>query len=81
MIPRNDTEADKSPEAARWISGRTLEWIRLNQATTFDGQWSWKKVQQRYPNYLKSDIGHMFFIYDYKYSGEHRVRLVFDGSK
>jgi hypothetical protein len=23
----------------------------------------------------------MFFIYDYKYSGEHRVRLVFDGSK
>jgi hypothetical protein len=23
----------------------------------------------------------MFFIYDYKFSGEHRVRLVFDGSK
>ncbi len=23
----------------------------------------------------------MFYIYDYKYSGEHRVRLVFDGSR
>jgi hypothetical protein len=34
-----------------------------------------------YPKYLKSDIGHMFFIYDYKFSGEHRVRLVFGGSK
>jgi hypothetical protein len=81
MIPRNDTEADRSPEAARWISGRSLEWIRLNQVATFDGKWSWKKVQQMYPKYLKSDIGHMFFIYDYKFSGEHRVRLVFDGSK
>jgi hypothetical protein len=30
---------------------------------------------------MKSDIGTMFFIYDYKFSGEHRVRLVFDGSK
>jgi hypothetical protein len=81
MIPRNDSEADRSPEAPRWVSGRTLEWIRLNQVSTFDSQWTWKKVQQLYPNYLKTDIGHMFFIYDYKYSGEHRVRLVFDGSK
>ncbi len=81
MIPRNDTEADRSPEAARWISGRSLEWIRLNHVATFDGQWTRKKVQQMYPTYLKSDIGHMFFIYDYKFSGEHRVRLVFDGSK
>ncbi len=40
MIPRNDTEVDRSPEAARWISGRSLEWIRLNQVATFDGQWS-----------------------------------------
>jgi hypothetical protein len=39
-------------------------------------------VQQHYdPAYLKSDIGTMFFIYDYKFSGEHRDRLVFDGSK
>ncbi len=34
-----------------------------------------------YPNYKKSDFGHLFFIYDYKFSGEHRVRLVFDGSR
>lgn len=81
MIPKNDAEADRSPESNRWISGRTLEWIRLNQASTFEPQWTWKKVQEQYPNYLKSDIGHMFFIYDYKYSGEHRVRLVFDGSR
>ncbi len=81
MIPRNDYEADRSPEAFRWVSGRTLEWIRLNHVSTFDTQSTWKKVQQMYPNYLKSDIGHMFFVYDYKYSGEHRVRLVFDGSK
>jgi hypothetical protein len=81
MIPRNDAEADRSPEAARWVSGRTLEWIRLHQAATFETQWTWTKIQQQYPNYLKSDIGHMFFIYDYKFSGEHRVRLVFDGSK
>ena len=81
MIPKNDAEADRSPEAIRWVSGRTLEWIRLNQASTFETQWTWKKVQEQYPKYLRSDIGHMFFIYDYKYSGEHRVRLVFDGSK
>jgi hypothetical protein len=31
--------------------------------------------------YKKKDIGHLFFVYDYKLSGEHRVRLVFDGSR
>ena len=81
MIPRNDAEANRSPEATRWVSGRTLEWIRLHQAVTFETQWTWKKIQEQYPKYSKSDIGHMFFIYDYKFSGEHRVRLVFDGSK
>jgi hypothetical protein len=34
-----------------------------------------------YPQYLASDIEHLFYIYDYKFSGEHRVRLVFDGSR
>jgi hypothetical protein len=81
MIPRNDSEADRSPEAARWVSGRTLEWLRLHQASTFETKWTWKLIQQHYPTYQKSDIGTMFFIYDYKFSGEHRVRLVFDGSK
>ena len=35
----------------------------------------------RISEYQKSEIGHKFYIYDYKYSGEHRVRLVFDGSR
>jgi hypothetical protein len=38
-------------------------------------------VRKSYPQYRKADIGHLFFIYDYKFSGEHRVRLVFDGSR
>jgi hypothetical protein len=29
FIPRNDREADASPEALRWDSGRQLEWLRL----------------------------------------------------
>jgi hypothetical protein len=81
LIPRNDAEANRSPEAKRWLSGKQLEWIRLQQASTFEHQWTWVKVQQACPNYKKSDIGHLFFIYDYKFSGEHRVRLVFDGSR
>jgi hypothetical protein len=81
MIPRNDSEASRSPEAVRWLSGKQLEWLRLKQANTFETQWTWVLIRQHYPTYAKSDIGHMFFIYDYKYSGEHRVRLVFDGSR
>ena len=81
MIPRNDAEASRSPEAIRWLSGKQLEWLRLKQAKTFEVHWKWELVRQHYPTYTKSDIGHMFFIYDYKYSGEHRVRLVFDGSR
>jgi hypothetical protein len=34
-----------------------------------------------FPDYAVSDIGRLFFIYDYKFTGEHRVRLVFDGSR
>ncbi len=81
MIPRNDAEASRSPEAVRWMSGKQLEWLRLKQASNFETKSTWDMVRQRYPNYAKSDIGHMLFIYDYKYSGEHRVRLVFDGSR
>ena len=36
---------------------------------------------QEFPEYSVKDIGHCFYIYDYKFSGEHRVRLVFDGSR
>ncbi len=39
------------------------------------------RLTREYPHYLFSDIGHLFYIYDYKFSGEHRVRLVFDGSR
>jgi hypothetical protein len=81
FVPRNDREAEVSPEASRWRSGRTLEWLRLRQARTFESDWTWERVQKEHPTYLKSDIGYMFYVYDYKYSGEHRVRLVFDGSR
>ncbi len=36
MIPRNDAEASRSPEAVRWMSGKQLEWLRLKQASTFE---------------------------------------------
>ena len=81
FIPKSDREAEQSPEAIRWRSGRTLEWLRLRQANTFEADWTWDRVRREYPDYNKADIGHMFYVYDYKYSGEHRVRLVFDGSR
>jgi hypothetical protein len=81
LIPRSDREAELSPEAVRWRSGRQLEWVRLLAARTFETDWTWDRIKKMYPEYQKSEIGHMFYIYDYKYSGEHRVRLVFDGSR
>jgi hypothetical protein len=81
FIPKSDREAEQSPEAPRWRSGRTLEWLRLRKANTFETDWTWDRVCTEYPEYKKEDIGHMFYVYDYKYSGEHRVRLVFDGSR
>jgi hypothetical protein len=81
FIPKSDREAEQSPEAPRWRSGRTLEWLRLRQANTFETDWTWDRVRTAFPAYKKEDIGHMFYVYNYKYSGEHRVRLVFDGSR
>jgi hypothetical protein len=81
FIPRNDKEANTSPEAVRWLSGRQLEWIRLRAAKTFESDWTWEKIRVKFPDYRKEDIGTMFYIYDYKFSGEHRVRLVFNGAK
>ncbi len=80
-IPRNDKEAEASPEAMRWKSGRRLEWIRLKSAKTFESDWTWERIQQQFPNYKREEIGNMFYIYDYKYSGEYRVRLVFNGAR
>jgi hypothetical protein len=81
FVPRNDREADTSPEAVRWGSGRQLEWIRLQEQGTFERNWDWTRVQKAFPSYRKHDVGHVFFVYDHKHSGEHRVRLVFDGSR
>jgi hypothetical protein len=81
FLPRNDREADASPEAVRWASGRQLEWIRLQEQGTFERNWDWVRLRKTYPLYQKRDVGHVFFVYDHKHSGEHRVRLVFDGSR
>jgi hypothetical protein len=81
FVPRNESEALRSPEAHRWIAGRDLEWLRMSQRETFGRDWTWNRIQREFPEYQKSDIGHLFYVFDYKYSGEHRVRLVFDGSR
>jgi hypothetical protein len=81
FVPQNDRQANASPEAARWKAGRDLEWLRLNEQGTFDPDWSFSRMTKEYPLYRRQDIGHLFYVYDYKFSGEHRVRLVFDGSR
>jgi hypothetical protein len=80
-LPRNDREADASPERSRWHSGRQLELLRLKEVRAFEYDWTKARLSREYPTYLMSDIGHLFYIYDYKFSVEHRVRLVFDGSR
>jgi hypothetical protein len=55
--------------------------LRLQVQGTFERNWDWERVIKQFPHYNKADIGHVLFIYDFKFSGEHRVRLVFDGSK
>jgi hypothetical protein len=81
FVPRNDRELNASPEASRWKAGRDLEWLRLNEQQTFELDWDLVRMKREHPEYQRSDIGHLFYVYDYKYSGEHRVRLVFDGSR
>jgi hypothetical protein len=80
-LPRNDRDADASPERVRWHSGRQLEWLRLKEVGAFEYDWTHARLAREFPAYQRKDIGHLFYIYDYKFSGEHRVRLVFDGSK
>jgi hypothetical protein len=80
FVPKNDREANSSPEAPRWRAGRDLEWLRLNETGTFEGDWTLARMSLAYPLYMKRYIGHLFYVYDFKFSGEHRVRLVFDGS-
>jgi hypothetical protein len=80
-LPRNDFDADVSPERTRWNSGRQLEWLRLKQVGAFEYDWTRARMALEHPDYAVTDIGYLFFIYDYKFLGEHRVRLVFDGSR
>jgi hypothetical protein len=40
-----------------------------------------EKVQREFPKFTKGEIGHLFYVCDYKFSGERRVRCVYDGSK
>jgi hypothetical protein len=80
-LPKNDCDADASPESARWRSGRQLEWLRLKEVQAFEYDWTKSRLALEHPDYKFSDIGHLFYIYDYKFSDEHRVRLVFDGSR
>jgi hypothetical protein len=65
----------------RFLRQADLEWLRLNEQGTFDPEWSVSRMASEFPLYQRCDIGHLFYVYDYKYSGEHRVRLVFDGSR
>ena len=80
-VPRNDRDAEKSPERIHWKAGRRLEWLRLLKVGAFEGNWTKESMLRAYPHMSISDIGHVFFIYDFKHSGEFKVRLVYDGSR
>ena len=78
-VPRGDRDAATCPDAIRWKAGRDLEWMRLQAMNTFDGNWTWSRVKKEFPTFTKGEIGHLFYVYDYKFSGERRVRCVYDG--
>ena len=80
-VPKNDREVDLSPERRIWKAARTLEWLRLLKAGAFEGQWTKASIAEHFPHVHSKDIGHVFFVYDYKHSGEAKARLVFDGSR
>ncbi len=67
FVPRNETEARQSPEAHRWMAGKDLEWLRMGQRGTFEKDWTWNRIQLEFPTYQKSDIGHLFYVFDFKY--------------
>ncbi len=85
FIPKSDREAEQSPEAQRWRSGRSLEWLRLRQANSFETDWTWDRIRREHPEYRKEDIGHMFMFtiinisgstaYDWSLMGPDRVSL------
>ncbi len=53
----------------------------MKAAKTFESHWTRESIRKKFPDYRKEDIGNMFYIYDYKFSGEHCVRLVFNGAR
>ena len=55
--------------------------VASTQIKAFEGTWTKQSISHAYPDMPLRDIGHVFFIYDYKHSGECRVRLVYDGSR
>jgi hypothetical protein len=59
LIPRSDREPEASPEAIRWRSGRQLEWLRLLAAKTFEIHWTLEQIRKAYPDYKRSEIGHI----------------------
>jgi hypothetical protein len=58
------------------------DWEAFGEHGTFGKSFIWDQIQELHStNYKKSDIDKTFFVYDCKHTGEHRVRLVFDGSR
>jgi hypothetical protein len=80
-VPKNDREVKLPPERRIWKAARTLEWLRLLKVGAFEGQWTKASIAENFPHVHPKDIGHVFFVYDYKHSGEAKARLVFDGSR
>ncbi len=58
-LPRNDFEADMSPERARH-SGRQLEWLRLKQVLAFEYDWTRARMARKHPDYAAADVGYLF---------------------
>ncbi len=50
FVPRNENEANASPEHLRWSSGHQLEWMRLQDQGTFERNWDWIRVQKSFPH-------------------------------
>jgi hypothetical protein len=50
FVPRNDREANASPEAPRWRAGRDLEWLRLNETGTFESDWTIARMESAFPS-------------------------------
>jgi hypothetical protein len=46
-LPRNDRDADASPESLRWNSGRQLEWLRLKKVEAFEYDWTFPTTYLR----------------------------------